>query len=1356
MRHLTLPPWTRLVLLAVLLCALMLAAPAPVAQAAPAYPTCTVGSSGADYTTISDALADSGCTSINVAAGTYSVTDTILVNHPVIIAGPAGGGAVVQGTNSAVVSIFEIAASNVTIQNLDITHSALPAFVPTGWAELPNSLVRIPVSLGLSGIAIMNNTLYVPVQAGAMSAWNGVAITVGTGATTGITIGGNTIHHTRNGVVVQTGNSATITGNTIYDTKGGVMNYTSAQADADNRTVSGNSWGATHNEWDIVWNSAYYVPDYQQSVLALSGANNNAYVLDRRAADAAACAALTGNRSHIFVDDDSAVVAAHPARGNFNEPFKTLALGIEAVVPGGKVYVAAGTYAGQITINKAMSLLGDPGDASAGPGPNAPVIDGSPTSVVDITANGVTFEGFTVKNSGTTAADAGIRLYGVSGCTVKDNAVTGNAIGIGLLLASDNSISANTVSTNAAYGIAIVAGEGNTIERNAITGNGAHAVALDNAAAGGGSLADGATGNFIKGNTISGNGDGIFLGENCDGNQVTDGNQISGATGIGVSFWRSDGHTVAGNVINAFPTGVRLLGASNNTITNNAVTGSVEGIKIDASWQVGVWYQCTNNAISGNDISANTSGMLLGAEQTTVVNASGNWWGSADPSSVKAAANGGSLVDYTPWLAGGTDTSTNPGFQGDFSTLWVDDDSPQIGTTGRIQEGVDLVSGSTVNVAAGTYTENVLVNKLVSIIGAGSGTDGTVVTATGGSGGVIQLAASGASAAQPVLLKDLRIQPVGKAGISVGQFTQATGTAVSYVELDNVHVIGTNTSPCTEQERGLYVDLTSSLTHLVISNSAFNNLHYGWYIQKQVSADTSTVQYVEVQNTTFNHNNAKGIYAEKLEDASFTGITVDQNGYDASLLSACSYFAPWMSGVDINLKAGTYQNLSFVDSSVMANGLGGAKEGVGLAFKARDDGTTYGPFPATLNGVLVDGGQVSGNERGIRVGEPGKNNAGPTSVIVRDACIFGNVKTYSGTDGSAYGGLINTSLAIVDGRLNWWGDASGPFHATLNPAGAGNAVSDGVKFVPWVTDSCGGTALSTVLSAGTADALFCTGESTTVNLDLAGVADLYGYQFEVTYDAAKASATGAFVNSFFDTSTNAFINWNADCTTTTGICRFSAVKQNPGAPVSGSGTLARITFTGVAPGTFNVTIKPDATLTDRDGRALAYTMGGPLPVTVCGLANISGYIALQGRFSGNFDTGTVSMIEQAPASFTPVPSVTFAIADGFYSIQVPYMPEPGGTSYKIVAEHGLYLDNEDTISVSGNLSGKNTRLWGGDANNDGKVLIGDLSCIGGSFGLVPSTCGGVGSADINADSKVNVQDLAIAGGNFDKTSPQPW
>ena len=62
---------------------------------------------------------------VNVAAGNYTAADTILVNKAATITGPLGGGALIQGTDPADITIFNIAASNVTLQNLEITHAAL-------------------------------------------------------------------------------------------------------------------------------------------------------------------------------------------------------------------------------------------------------------------------------------------------------------------------------------------------------------------------------------------------------------------------------------------------------------------------------------------------------------------------------------------------------------------------------------------------------------------------------------------------------------------------------------------------------------------------------------------------------------------------------------------------------------------------------------------------------------------------------------------------------------------------------------------------------------------------------------------------------------------------------------------------------------------------------------------------------------------------------------------------------------------------------------------------------------------------------------------------------------------------------
>lgn len=388
------------------------------------------------------------------------------------------------------------------------------------------------------------------------------------------------------------------------------------------------------------------------------------------------------------------------------------------------------------------------------------------------------------------------------------------------------------------------------------------------------------------------------------------------------------------------------------------------------------------------------------------------------------------------------------------------------GCYASIQAAINAANpGDTINVAAGTYSENININKRLQIIGAGSSTVITQNAAGAGDSrvGVVQLSASGTAAA-PILLQNLRIQPVGLAGISVGLHNQSTGTTVSYLNIDHVQVVGTNISPSTEQERGLYVDRTSTLRYLNVTNSAFDNLTYGWYLHKDVSADTSNVRYVTVTDTTFNHNNHKGIYAEKLSDATFIRCTADQNGYDSSILP--SYFQPWSAGIDINLKAGTYSNLYFGNCTVTNNAIDQASEGAGLTVKARDDAPAYSGFPATLSNVSIIGGLYSGNERGIRIGEPGKNNQSPTNVVIHYASIIDNFPQYSG-QGSETGDVINQLRpgTWVDATMNWWGDALGPYAVRgsnnvppcnndpsddTNPDGVGAGVSDYVDFCPWL------------------------------------------------------------------------------------------------------------------------------------------------------------------------------------------------------------------------------------------------------------------------------------------------------------------
>ena len=108
---------------------------------------------------------------------------------------------------------------------------------------------------------------------------------------------------------------------------------------------------------------------------------------------------------------------------------QAIAPAVTRVVAGGTIYVATGTYAGAITVNKSVALLGDPGDASPGPGVNAPVIDGgSAPGNAFLLANGVsnvTIQGFEIRNftSNDTGIGNGVSAWvgSTSNITIRDN-----------------------------------------------------------------------------------------------------------------------------------------------------------------------------------------------------------------------------------------------------------------------------------------------------------------------------------------------------------------------------------------------------------------------------------------------------------------------------------------------------------------------------------------------------------------------------------------------------------------------------------------------------------------------------------------------------------------------------------------------------------------------------------------------------------------------------------------------------------------------------------------------------------------------------------------------------------------------
>ena len=291
------------------------------------------------------------------------------------------------------------------------------------------------------------------------------------------------------------------------------------------------------------------------------------------------------------------------------------------------------------------------------------------------------------------------------------------------------------------------------------------------------------------------------------------------------------------------------------------------------------------------------------------------------------------------------------------------------------------------------------------------------------------------------------------------------------------------------------------------------------------------------------------------------------------------------------------------------------------------------------------------------------------------------------------------------------------------------------------------------------EALVC--NSTEVRIDFHDMPAFYGYQFKVQYDDALVDAVGAFDNSWFSTTNQASIpgGWGASCAA--GVCKFAVSKVNPAIPISGSGPVGKITFTGQVAGISTVQLT-NLIVTDIDGFSVPVAAPLPVEVTTCGRASISGKISLQGRRTP-MDGGEVKAIDTG--GIFPTVTVPFDAAGNYTLSNLPVLP--GGSSYKLRATHILYLGNEKTVALSPGaaLTNQNTRLLGGDADNSGLnppgtvgVDVGDLSCVAGAFDGPPVSCGPLpsSSTDINKDNVTNIQDLAITGGNYAKNPYQPW
>ncbi|MEZ4652721.1 MAG: FlgD immunoglobulin-like domain containing protein [Candidatus Eisenbacteria bacterium] len=455
-------------------------------------------------------------------------------------------------------------------------------------------------------------------------------------------------------------------------------------------------------------------------------------------------------------------------------------------------------------------------------------------------------------------------------------------------------------------------------------------------------------------------------------------------------------------------------------------------------------------------------------------------------------------IDFTPWLDSGSDTdSGTAGFQGDFSVLHVDDDSLQTGASGRVQEGVDMVTASTVLVGAGTHTEQIVIDGLdVHLLGEGAG------VTTIASPALLDLIFTNTNPYKPVItamnsgnvvIEDLTVDGDGK-GIGNNRFVGVafwnSGGAVLGCDVVNV-----SDTPQSGVQHGIGIYSTNNTGgpySLEVGNCTVSNY------QKNAMALSGDGMTVDVHDCTTTGSGDVAYIAQNGIQISFgaggsiTDCTVQDMRYTPASVVASGILiyqgtTVTMSGNNVvsNVQGpvnwydtgGTCGNVEIPDGGdfeaiFVGNFTAAANRGGDRPFAqpledsyVPQQADPLAPYTVSVTGGCVTGPTLSGTA-GIHLysaGQPLYADISNMSVGGWDYGIYLNGPAVFATAnnnsiaGNTTAGLDNTASGNpVDAEQNWWGAVDGPSGVG---SGSGDAVlGASVDFDPYRTSGASSTA----------------------------------------------------------------------------------------------------------------------------------------------------------------------------------------------------------------------------------------------------------------------------------------------------------
>ncbi len=368
-----------------------------------------------------------------------------------------------------------------------------------------------------------------------------------------------------------------------------------------------------------------------------------------------------------------------------------------------------------------------------------------------------------------------------------------------------------------------------------------------------------------------------------------------------------------------------------------------------------------------------------------------------------------------------------------------------------IQAAIDAASpGDTILVHAGTYNEQIVVNKALTL--QGDGRDVTTIDGSSGSGAsvtVVYITAPGDVTFDGFTVQNAPIVNVDD--LRFGILTNSSVSGVTYT-ISNNKVIGTNNVDA-EEDYGIY-GRSNGKENLIITNN----------IVTQTGANNIVVEcHQGTTDISWNNLDAGCYGTDPVFVMTLSGVNVSSlqkvshNNIDMSTGTGRATGVSFATGVTTGV-GGQFTNVQITDNSI--TNLKPNRRGVGFWNNSGGDGSA-----GNIIAPLVSGNTITGT-----AGDMGMDTIG----LVTDANFSRNTVTglaYSfkervwnghiatGTllnlncfTNNSGGVLTERTSGTLNAVLNSWGDASGPYHPVTNPGGLGDPVSNNVDYYPWYPD----------------------------------------------------------------------------------------------------------------------------------------------------------------------------------------------------------------------------------------------------------------------------------------------------------------